>query len=421
MNNATAMGLFSLLVLSSGAGCGSVAGEPTGATENAVRSCAHGATVEGIDVSTYEGLVDWDAVKASGKAFAFARVSDGLNHVDETFDRNWTAIQSHGLIRGAYQFLRVGQDPIAQADLMIAKVGQLGPGDLPPVLDVEVADGYGSDAVVSAIGVWLDRVQSATKRRPIIYTAQYFWNTLNSTAQFATSPLWVANYGVQCPSLPDSWNDWQFWQYSETGSVPGISGSVDVSVFNGSLAALRSLAQAAALPAEAIEVYWARQADGHYDLRALAAADVTRVEYRVDGNAVGGAARAEGDNFPTAYTFTTEGLGRQFEVRGYDSNDRFIARGVGLLDVTAGTAVYVKEMATGLYEIGLERAPSEVAAIEVQVDGAQLVDGVSGTTRSSRLAVRSKLLAAGARHFNVTTFNRDGSTRGTLTRTFTLP
>lgn len=170
----------------------------------------------------------------------------------------------------------------------------------------------------------------------------------------------------------------------------------------------------------AIEVYWARQPDGHYELRALAPAAIDRVEYVVDDYVIAEASRDDGFNFPARYTFTSETNQRQFEVRGYDSAGNRAGTGVGLIDVTDGTAVYIKQMGDGLYEIGLERAPAGVHAIEVRADTYLLTDSVSGNARSTRNAVRSNFNQLGTRSFRITTYNSDGSARGNLYRTFTL-
>jgi len=169
-----------------------------------------------------------------------------------------------------------------------------------------------------------------------------------------------------------------------------------------------------------IEVYWARTTSGSYDLRALAPAAVVRVDYQVDGFTIGEARRSDGANFPTSYTFSSEGTARRFAVIGYDAQGRVIARGVGLLDVTAGVGVYIRQLGAGLYEIGLERAPAAVAAIEVRADTFLLRDAVSGATRSTRGAVRSNFTTLGPRTFRIATFNAEGTERGTLTRSFTL-
>lgn len=171
----------------------------------------------------------------------------------------------------------------------------------------------------------------------------------------------------------------------------------------------------------AMEVYWSRQLDGRYQLRALAPAEVASVVYAVDGFMIGQVSRAEGDNFPAVYVFSVEQSERRLEVRGYDASGAQVALGVGLLDVTEGTGVYIKQMGDSLYEIGLERAPEGVASVSVTVDERfELTDQVTGSTRSTRNAVRSSFATLGERRFAITTYDASGAVRGTLRRTFTL-
>ena len=215
--------------------------EPIGTTSDALKVCASGAVVRGVDVSAWQGTISWSKVKADGRVFAFARVSDGTKYPDSKFAANWPAMKSVGLVRGSYQFFRPSQDPTAQAKLLLARIGTLGPNDLPPVIDVESSDGMSASTVISRVKTWLAVVEKGTGRKPIIYTASGFWSSLGSPS-FAGYPLWVANWGVSCPNLPGGWKDWKFWQYSDSGSVSGISGGVDVNQFNGSLAELKDYA-----------------------------------------------------------------------------------------------------------------------------------------------------------------------------------
>src|SRR5262245_50918479 len=131
------VGISSVLTL---AACsGEVGSEEVGVGAANLEVCAT-KTLTGVDVSHHNEAVNWTKVKASGRTFAFARVSDGISHPDERFATNWSGIKSAGLIRGVYQFFRPSRDPVQQADLLIKKVaaaGGLKPGDLPPVLDLE--------------------------------------------------------------------------------------------------------------------------------------------------------------------------------------------------------------------------------------------------------------------------------------------
>jgi GH25 family lysozyme M1 (1,4-beta-N-acetylmuramidase) len=212
----------------------------TGERSDGLTVCPGSQTLKGVDVSKYQGSISWSKVKASGRAFAFARVSDGTSYPDATFATNWSGMKSAGMVRGAYQFFRASQDPVAQGKLMMKKMGTLQSGDLPPVVDVEVMDGQSAATLVSRLKKWLVTVQNGTGKKPIIYTSPGFWSGLGNPSGFTDYPLWVANWGVSCPSMPGSWKAWPFWQTSDKGSVSGISGAVDLDVFNGSLAALKA-------------------------------------------------------------------------------------------------------------------------------------------------------------------------------------
>ncbi|HWL88384.1 MAG TPA: GH25 family lysozyme, partial [Polyangiaceae bacterium] len=120
--------------------CASRASDGDAQSSEAVTVCA-GTTVEGIDVSEFQGNINWNSVKASGRSFAFIRASDGTGHLDPTFAGNWGAARSAGLLRSVYQFFRPTEDANAQADLVLQKLAADGAGELPPMLDVEVTDG----------------------------------------------------------------------------------------------------------------------------------------------------------------------------------------------------------------------------------------------------------------------------------------
>jgi lysozyme len=209
----------------------------------ALSVCAAGATVKGVDVSTYQGVVDWAKVKASGHVFGIARISDGTAHPDDQFARNWPAMKAAGVVRGAYQFFRPGGDPAAQADLVasaLSAAGGLAHDDLPVVMDMEVTDGQSAATIQANMHTWLTKVEQATGKKPIIYTGAFMSSSLGTG--FAGYPLWVANWGVSCPTMPANWTSWKFWQDADNGSVSGISGAVDTDVFNGSLAQLTAYA-----------------------------------------------------------------------------------------------------------------------------------------------------------------------------------
>lgn len=226
-----------------GAVMGSVLKPAAGGPESKEVVCPEGDTVFGIDVSYYQGTIDWDAVAADGVEFAFVRVSDGLGYPDSQFDANWQGAADAGILRGVYQFFRSDEDPVEQANYLLTQMGTLGDGDLPPVIDVESTDGQSASTIASNVQAWIDTVETATGRMPIIYTGSYFWQDNVGSDAFSSYPLWTAHYGVSCPNIATQWDDWTFWQYSSSGSVAGISGNVDTNWFNGSLTDLLALAE----------------------------------------------------------------------------------------------------------------------------------------------------------------------------------
>jgi GH25 family lysozyme M1 (1,4-beta-N-acetylmuramidase) len=204
-------------------------------TEEAILACADGPTVQGMDVSYYEESIDWTEAHAQGIEFAIIRVTDGTQFIDPKFPAYWAGAKAAGVIRGAYQFFRPAQDPIAQADLLLSLMGPPQPGDLPPVIDVEVSGGLSQTEVTAAVHAWVDHVAQTIGRQPIIYAGLYSWADLTGNADITTSPLWVAQYTTApCPDIPSPWARWLMWQHSSTASVSGIPGStLDIDLFNG--------------------------------------------------------------------------------------------------------------------------------------------------------------------------------------------
>ncbi len=218
--------------------------EDNAATEAPV--CAGGATVKGIDVSYYQGTVNWAEAKASGIDFAFARVADGTDFIDPQFAANWTNMKAAGVVRGAYQFFRPETDPTAQANLLVAQIKAAGgfeSGDLAPTIDVEVTDSIAVSTILANIQTWLDVVEAATGLTPTIYVSPGFWSTLGNPTSFGAYALWDADWTTSCPTVPtSSWSTWQFWQNADTGTVPGVGSDPDLDVFNGSLTQLLAYA-----------------------------------------------------------------------------------------------------------------------------------------------------------------------------------
>jgi lysozyme len=236
----------------------------TGEASSEITICPD-EVVRGIDVSYYQGNIDWAEVAGAGYQFAIARINHG-DFMDPEFDDNWAGIKSVGMIRGAYQYFDPGGDVSWQAQVVIDKLGKIAPGDLPAVIDVESTDGLPPAQVAQAVGEWLALVEEGTGKKPIIYTGKYFWQDNVQTDEFNDHKLWHAQYPNACqpPAAPpdcgscaniaDQWDDIFVWQYSSSGSVPGIAGNVDMNVYFGTYEELLAFASEGGYAAELVSV-----------------------------------------------------------------------------------------------------------------------------------------------------------------------
>jgi lysozyme len=200
--------------------------------------------VKGIDVSHNNNIVDWKSVAAAGISFAFAKATDGRSFQDPQFNVNYAGMKNNGIIRGAYHFFHPKTDAFAQAENFLKLVQALGPGDLPPALDVEVTDNKTASAIITGMEEWLGVVGTSLDCTPIIYTSASFWDAnLAGTSEFAEHPLWVAHYTSDPqPNIPKGFSSYAFWQFTEDGAVNGVRGKVDLNRFNGTPEELRILA-----------------------------------------------------------------------------------------------------------------------------------------------------------------------------------
>ena len=217
--------------------------------ETRATTCADGTVLKGVDISKWQGNVDWDRIAGDGVSFAFVRVSDGLGSLDQKFDRNWENAREAGIYTGVYQFFRPNQSVLGQADYLLEKMGcdmvaKTCPWtemDLPPVIDVEYRpSGWSKNQMRNAIRTWIDRVEEFGAE-PIVYSGRYFWRDYVGTDEWSDHPFWIAHYTNNCPNIPDDWSDWDFWQYTDSGSVSGVNGNTDMNQFNGTLQMLQAL------------------------------------------------------------------------------------------------------------------------------------------------------------------------------------
>jgi lysozyme len=183
----------------------------------------------GLDVSYWQGTINWQAVRNAGYRFAFARATQGTGYADPTFVNNVTCAQQAGILVGAYHFFQLAMPAKEQARFFLNKLVNV-KLDLPAALDFEDSTTMTKAAAASVVKSWLDLVEQGTGRRPIIYTNANSWDTyIGAPVWVRDYQLWVANYTAAAePYKPKCWTSWIFWQHSNTGQIPGISGNVDL-------------------------------------------------------------------------------------------------------------------------------------------------------------------------------------------------
>jgi lysozyme len=223
----------------------------------AASATAAAGRLEGVDVSRFNGQIDWQQVAGSPIAFAFVQASRGAGDdcavkprhcgADPLYELNYDEARAAGIRVGAYHRAfatgetraEVRADAKAEAAVFAGEVGKLRRGDLLPALDIETPFGtLDAGELRLWVRTWLERVQRRLGAPPIVYTNATSWAATGDTTQFALAghPLWVANWGVRVPRVPAAnWagESWSVWQYTSDGSVAGIDGRVDRDVLRG--------------------------------------------------------------------------------------------------------------------------------------------------------------------------------------------
>lgn len=201
------------------------------------------ATTEGIDISHWQGEIDWTQVAAAGKRFAFMKATEDVDYTDPTYGLNRARALAASLLVGAYHYAQpdtaVG-DAVAEADHFLS-YAVLAEGDLPPVLDLEERNGMTDAALEAWVRAYLERIHERTGVRGLVYTSPNFWDSyVGGSEWFATNgyrAVWVAHWTTaSAPTVPAAdWAGfgWTFWQYTSSGTVAGISGRVDLDRFAG--------------------------------------------------------------------------------------------------------------------------------------------------------------------------------------------
>lgn len=195
----------------------------------------HKDKVYGIDVSHYQGDIDWETVENENPEFpmhfVFVRSTTGSNGLDKEYKTNWRSAKKHGYVRGAYHYYRPDENSVQQAENFIKTV-KLSKGDLPPVLDVEkIPNRQSMDSLKNGLKRWLSIVEKHYGVKPIIYSGESFYTDFLEE-EFEGYDLWIANYSFFEDEIR---KEWLIWQFTDKGTVKGIKGNVDVDIYNGDL------------------------------------------------------------------------------------------------------------------------------------------------------------------------------------------
>jgi lysozyme len=191
--------------------------------------------VPGIDVSHFQGIINWDGVKTFGIQFAFIKATDGIGGTDPRLTQNMEGAAKVGIPFGLYHFFRPGQNPAEQATHFLSVDHTL--AQLPPVLDLELGP-----LTVPDVEAWLTAVEDSMSVIPIVYGSPSFLSShFEDWSGVKTYPLWIAEYTERPKPVTGPWANWDFWQHSSTGAVSGISVPVDLNWFNGTVQDLKEL------------------------------------------------------------------------------------------------------------------------------------------------------------------------------------
>lgn len=182
---------------------------------------------EGIDVSSWQGEIDFSQVKASGIEIVYIKSSEGFRSVDSYFEQNYINAKNAGLKVGFYHYVtaRSVEDAVRQANFFVSTISGKN-ADCKLAMDFESFGSLNREEINQIALTFMQTVQNASGKDVIIYSDEYNANnTFNSS--LATYPLWVAQYEVSEPTVRNHWSNWAGWQYTDKGEIPGISSYVD--------------------------------------------------------------------------------------------------------------------------------------------------------------------------------------------------
>ena len=192
-----------------------------------------GSGAHGIDVSHYQGRINWDEVARDTKVtYVYLKATEGTGNVDDTYSYNFTECKRVGLKVGSYHFFRPQLPAKSQFDNFMSRV-ETRKQDLLPVVDIETTNGVSTAVLQTRLLEFCELLEKEYGKKPIIYTGKNFYNKhIHGNSRLRAYKFFIAAYSFIEPDLYDD-NDYVLWQYSATGSVRGIRGNVDMSQFVG--------------------------------------------------------------------------------------------------------------------------------------------------------------------------------------------
>lgn len=186
---------------------------------------------EGIDVSHYQGNIDWDkVVNGTPISYVYLKATEGASLVDDTYERNLTEARRVGLSVGSYHFYRPNVDWKKQFDNMTSVV-KTENQDLVPIIDIEHRGSVSAEDFIADLRSFIEKVTAYYGKKPLLYTYHNFYNRYLQ-GEFTDYHFMIARYRSDSPTLNDG-KDYIMWQYTQTGSIPGIRGHVDRSKIMG--------------------------------------------------------------------------------------------------------------------------------------------------------------------------------------------
>lgn len=191
----------------------------------------------GVDVSSYQGQPNWQAVANSGRSFGITKATEGTSYINPDFSYNWANIKIANLVRGAYHFAQPDlNSAISEANFFLKVIGSLEVADF-VALDLEAGSGNLLDWALT----WLGEIERQVGFKPLLYSGTWFLQPHGCLGSDALDQygLWLSGYQANMPPVPNNWTTMAMWQYTSQAICPGISTPVDQSYFLGDLNQLK--------------------------------------------------------------------------------------------------------------------------------------------------------------------------------------